>query len=94
MGLSMEPLEPGIHMVSICMTMTDIDPNEDCHVVIVHRTMVEGPPEPLCTGFPYSWPIPLITVGWLGASLRIGLLPWPAYLTILDYGNCSRCTCY
>ena len=48
MGLSVNgTLEPGIHMVSICMTMTDIDPNEDCHVVIVHRTMVEGPPEPL-----------------------------------------------
>ena len=65
------------------MTMTDIDPNEDCHVVIVHRTMVEGPPEPLAgTGFLLIL-IPLITVVWLGASLRIGLLPWPAYLTIL-----------
>ena len=65
------------------MTMTDIDPNEECHVVIVHRTMVEGPPEPLAgTGFLLLL-IPLATIGWLGASLRIGLLPWPAYLAML-----------
>jgi len=76
-------LEPGIHMVSICMTMTDIDPNEECHVVIVHRTMVEGPPEPLAGTGLLLLLIPLSTIGWLGASLRIGLLPWPAYLAIL-----------
>ena len=76
-------LEPGIHMVSICMTMTDIDPNEDCHVVIVHRTMVDGPSEPLAGTGLLLILIPLTTIVWLGTSLRIGLLPWPAYLTML-----------
>ena len=79
-------LEPGIHMIDICMSLTDLDPNEECHMVIVHRFMVEEPPDSLGrVGYLIAL-VPLTTLVWLGSSLRIGALPLPAYVILLLMG--------
>jgi len=79
-------LEPGIHMIDICMSLTDLDPNEDCHMVIVHRFMVEEPTTSLGrVGYLVAL-VPLTTLVWLGSSLRIGTLPLPAYVVLLLMG--------
>ena len=79
-------LEPGIHMIDICMSLTDLDPNEDCHMVIVHRFMVEEPATSLGrVGYLVAL-VPLTTLVWLGSSLRIGTLPLPAYIVLLLMG--------
>ena len=79
-------LEPGIHMIDICMSLSDLDPNEDCHMVIVHRFMVEEPDASLGrVGYLVAL-IPITTLVWLGSSLRIGPLPFPAYLVLLIMG--------
>ena len=79
-------LEPGIHMIDICMSLTDLDPNEDCHLIIVHRFIVEEPSTSLGrVGYLIAL-VPLTTLVWLGSSLRIGTLPLPAYLILLLMG--------
>ncbi|MED5375254.1 MAG: hypothetical protein VX892_01965, partial [Candidatus Thermoplasmatota archaeon] len=79
-------LEPGIHMIDICMSLSDLDPNEDCHMVIVHRFMVEEPEASLGrVGYLVAL-IPITTLVWLGSSLRIGPLPLPAYIVLLIMG--------
>ncbi len=79
-------LDPGIHMIDICMSLSDLDPNEECHMVIVHRFMVEEPAASLGrVGYLVAL-IPLTTLVWLGSSLRIGTLPLPAYIVLLLMG--------
>lgn len=79
-------LEPGIHMIDICMSLSDLDPNEDCHLIIVHRFIVDETPTSLGgVGYLIAL-VPLTTLVWLGSSLRIGTLPLPAYLILLLMG--------
>ena len=79
-------LEPGIHMIDVCMSLSDLDPNEDCHLIVVNRFMVEEPSASLGrVGYLIAL-VPLTTLVWLGSSLRIGTLPLPAYLILLLMG--------
>ena len=73
-------------MIDICMSLSDLDPNEDCHMVIVHRFMVEEPEASLGrVGYLVAL-VPITTLLWLGSSLRIGPLPLPAYVVLLIMG--------
>ena len=73
-------------MIDICMSLSDLDPNEDCHMVIVHRFMVEEPEASIGrVGYLVAL-VPITTLVWLGSSLRIGPLPLPAYVVLLIMG--------
>ena len=79
----------GIHVVDACIVLRDQDPNEDCHVIGVDRFMSPPEPSPLLPDFYLAILLPVALLAWLGASLRIGLLPWPGYLVLAMMAICS-----
>ena len=78
-----EPLVPGNYMLDACLVLTDQDPGETCHSWVLLRFSVPADEPPILGSAAAAALVFIGMLAWVGASLRAGQLPLPAYGAIL-----------
>ena len=78
-----EPLVPGNYMLDACLVLSDQDPGETCHSWVLLRFSVPADEPPILGSAAAAAFVFTGMLAWVGASLRAGQLPLPAYGAIL-----------
>lgn len=78
-----EPLVPGNYMLDACLVLSDQDPGETCHSWVLLRFSVPADEPPILGSAAAAAFVFIGMLAWVGASLRAGQLPLPAYGAIL-----------
>jgi hypothetical protein len=78
-----QPLVPGDYMLDACLVLSDQDPGETCHSWVLLRFSVPADEPPILGSAAAAAFVFIGMIAWVGASMRGGQLPLPAYGAIL-----------
>jgi hypothetical protein len=87
-----QPLVPGDYMLDACLVLSDQDPGETCHSWVLLRFSVPADKPPILGSAAAAAFVFLGMFAWVGASIRGGQLPLPAYGAILLLALASSVT--
>ena len=87
-----KPLVPGDYMLDACLVLSDQDPGETCHSWVLLRFSVPADEPPLLGSAAAAAFVFMGMIAWMGASMRGGQLPLPAYGAILLLALASSVT--
>jgi len=87
-----EPLAPGDYMLDACLVLSDQDPGETCHAWVLLRFSVPADQPPILGSAAAAASVFIGMLAWVGASMRGGQLPLPAYGAILLLALASSVT--
>ena len=87
-----QPLVPGDYMLDACLVLSDQDPGETCHSWVLLRFSVPADKPPILGSAAAAAFVFIGMLAWVGASMRGGQLPLPAYGAILLLALASSVT--
>ncbi|MDG1540696.1 MAG: hypothetical protein P8Q46_03990 [Candidatus Thalassarchaeaceae archaeon] len=87
-----QPLAPGDYMLDACLVLSDQDPGETCHSWVLLRFSVPADEPPVLGSVAAAAFVFIGMFAWVGASMRGGQLPLPAYGAILLLALASSVT--
>ena len=87
-----QPLAPGDYMLDACLVLSDQDPGETCHSWVLLRFSVPADEPPILGSVAAAAFVFIGMFAWMGASMRGGQLPLPAYGAILLLALASSVT--